>query len=222
LISTKIQNKKKNLPKTINVKNETEAEQTVKNLRKEGNNPRAILKIKIMINGKKYPLNIKGIKDICEGTEQKTEETAKCNEAEYFKLFKKSYTPNDVVDERGCPYDPVDEAFNKFQKYSGKILVSSREYETLLSLVRKVNPNVRTFEDANLAIETGVDDHLMLQKYKYHCPGCGEEKVIGEDEMPSLLQYLKDQGYAHVDCSNKPKPEPPLKINLLDTLVDRF
>ena len=215
-------NSKKKLPKIINVKNENEAKQTVRNLRKERNNPRAILKIKIMINGEKFPLNITKIKDICEGTEQKPKEKTKCNEAEYFKLFKKSYTPNDVVDERGCPYDPVDEAFNKFQKYSGKILVSSREYETMLSLVRKVNPNVRTFEDANWVIETVVDDHLMLQKYKYHCTGCGEEKIIGEDERPFVLKYMKDKGFGHVNCPNKPKPEPPLKINLLDTMADRF
>ncbi len=214
-------NSKKKLPKIINVKNENEAKQTVRNLRKERNNPRAILKIKIMINGEKFPLNITKIKDICEGTEQKPKEKTKFTEFDYFKLFKKNYTPNDVVDELGCQFDDVDEAYNKFQKYSGKILVSLRDYEIMFSHVRKIIPNAKTFEDSNLAIEAAVDSRLMLQKYKYDCPGCGEEKIIGEDERPFVLKYIKDEGFGHVDCPNKPKREP-IKIDLLKSLADSF
>ena len=215
MTSKKIQkNTKKKLSKIINVKNETEAKQLVRNLRKEGNNPRTILKIKIMIDGEKFPLNITKIKDICEGSEQKSKEKIKLTEADYFQLFQKNYTPNDVVSKHGCSFDDVDKAFNNFQKYSDKILSSSRDYEIMISNLRKIYPNVETFEDANLAIETAVESHLMLQSYNYGCSVCEERRVIGEDERSPILQYLKDQKFGHAACRNKPQPEP-LRIDLL-------
>jgi len=213
-------NSKYKLPKIINVLNENDARHLVKTLKMKGYNDRDILKIKIMIGDEKFPLNIAKIEEIYKESEQKSKEKVQYTEADYFQLFQKNYTPNDVVSRFGCSFDDVDKAFNNFQKYSDKILVSSRDYKIMFSHLRKIISYVETFEGANLIIEAAVDSHIMHQQYKYSCNVCGETKVMDSDELPDILQFLKDVQYGHDDCHNKPKEEP-LRIDLLKYTLNR-
>ena len=188
------------LPKIINVQNENDAKHLVRNLKKKGYNNRDILKMKIMIDEEKFPLNIPKIENICNESEQKSIEKAKFTEADYFKFFQKNYTPNDVVIRRGCPFDDVDKAFTKYQKHSGKILVSLKDHETLVSHLTKIDPFVQTLAEATIAAKTAVESHIMLQQYWYYCPWCRKKRVFGEEELHMVLKHVKDTGYCCDEC----------------------
>ena len=221
MVSKTIQkNSQNNLQKTVNVKNETEAEQLIKNLRKEGNNPRAILKIKIMIDGERFPLNIAKIVKICK-SKQNSKRKTEFIDADFIKLYKQGFTPNDVVPRLKCPYDDAEKVFVKFQKYSGMTLASLDELDILYSHLRKIDPDVQTLADAFEAVKTAVEHYQMLQTYAYRCDICGEQMLIGPCERSSVLKHLKDSHFCHAECleeSHREKvkqPNFPTRIRVL-------
>ncbi len=200
MLSQEVQkNTKEKLPKIIKVKNENEAKQLVRNLKKDGHNGKAILKTKIMIDGERFPLNVSKIEEICK-LKQNSKGKTEFTDADFFKLFQQGLTPNDVVPRLKCTFDEADKAFEKFQKYSGMTLTSLEELDTLYSHLHKIDPSVQTLADAAEVVKTAVESHLMLQKYTYRCDVCEDLMVIGTGELSSILQHLKDKFFGHDYC----------------------
>lgn len=192
-------NSKYKLPKIINVLNENDAKHLVRTLKMKGYNNRDILKIKIMIDGEKFPLNIIMIEEICK-LKQNSKGKTEFTDADFFKLYQQGFTPNDVVSILKCTFDEADTAFEKFQKYSGMTLTSLEELDTLYSHLHKIDPSVQTLADAAEVVKTAVESHLMLQKYTYRCNVCEDPMVIGTGELSSILQHLKDKFFGHDYC----------------------
>ena len=192
-------NSKYKLPKIINVLNENDAKQLVRNLKKDGHNGKAILKTKIMIDGERFPLNVSKIEEICK-LKQNSKRKTEFIDADFIKLYKQGFTPNDVVPRLKCSFDEADKVFVKFQKYSGLTLTSLKDQRTLFSHLRKIDPSVQTLVDAAEVVKTAVESHLMLQKYTYRCDVCEDPMVIGTGELSSILQHLKDKFFGHDYC----------------------
>jgi len=200
LLSQEVQkNTKEKLPKIIKVKNENEAKQLVRNLKRDGYNGKAILKTKIMIDGEKFPLNVSKIEEICK-LKQNSKGKTEFTDADFFKLFQQGFTPIDVVPRLKCTFDEADKAFEKFQKYSGMTLVSSQDYRTLFSNLAKIDPFIQTFWQANGLVKIAVESHIMLQQYWYYCPWCRKKRVFGEEELHMVLKHVKDTGYCCDEC----------------------
>jgi len=192
-------NSKYKLPKIINVLNENDAKHLVRTLKMKGYNNRDILKIKIMIDDEKFPLNIPKIEEIYK-LKQNLKGKTEFTDADFFKLYQQGFTPNDVVSILKCTFDEADKAFEKFQKYSGMTLTSLEELNTLYSHLHKIDPSVQTLADAAEVVKTAVESHLMLQKYTYRCDVCEDPMVIGTGELSSILQHLKDKFFGHDYC----------------------
>lgn len=202
MISKEVQENTKEkilLPETINVKTENDAKQLVKNLKRDGYNGREILKTKIMIGDKKFPLNISKIKKICE-SEQTSNEQIELTDADFFKLYEKGFTPNDVVPRLKCSFDKADKPFIKYQKYSGMVLVSSKDQETLFLHLRKMYPYIETLSDAIPWVKMAVESNHMLLQYRYRCDVCGKTMVIGSGERASVIKHLEDHYFGHDYC----------------------
>jgi len=193
---------KKKQKEIINVTSEDEAKQVVKNFKMKSYNSRDILKMKIMINGEKFPLNIPKIEEICK-LKQNSKRKTELIDADFIKLYQQGLTPNDAVRILKCTFDEADKAFVKFQKYSGLTLVSVDDLDTLYSHLYKINPFVEHLETAIEAVKTTVDSHMILEKYRYRCSVCGGPLRLGFGEVPAVLQYLEKEKFGHDDCFKK-------------------
>lgn len=200
MLSQEVQkNTKEKLPKIIKVKNENEAKQLVRNLKRDGYNGKAILKTKIMIDGEKFPLNVSKIEEICK-LKQNSKGKTEFTDADFFKLFQQGLTPNDVVPRLKCTFDEADKAFEKFQKYSGMTLTSLEELDTLYSHLYTIDPFVDSLDHATKVVKTAVESHIMLQQYWYYCPWCRKKRVFGVEELHMVLKHVKDTGYCCDEC----------------------
>ena len=190
---------KKKQKEIINVTSEDEAKQVVKNFKMKSYNSRDILKMKIMIDGEKFPLNIAKIEEICK-LKQNSKRKTEFIDADFIKLYKQGFTPNDVVPRLKCLYDDAEKVFVKFQKHSGMTLVSLDELDTLYSHLRKIDPDVQTLADVVEAAKTAVIHYELLKTYTYRCDICGEQMIIGPGERSFVLKHLKDSHFCHAEC----------------------
>ena len=194
-------NSKYKLPKIINVLNENDAKQLVRNLKKDGHNGKAILKTKIMIDGERFPLNVSKIEEICK-LKQNSKRKTEFIDADFIKLYKQGFTPNDVVSKLKCSFDEADKVFVKFQKYSGLTLTSLEELDTLYSHLHKIDPFVESLDHAIEVVKTAVESYEEFEQYKYPCKDCGKLIRISNGEWRDLYPFIMSNNFSHNDCNN--------------------
>ncbi len=192
---------KPKLPKAVNFSSEQEANQFIIDKKDEGYNSRDLLKVKITVNDKNYPLNVQKINKICQNPE---ETTGKFTDADFARLYNRGMDPNYVVVELGCTFEEADAAYAKFLKHSNQVTVSFNDYIKLFDEVTKIDEDAMEMSDAVRIVRIAVESHLELERFKYPCYKCGKLIRITNGEWPHLKRFMiKDGGFGHYDC-NKP------------------
>lgn len=163
-------------------------------------NRNVIVKLKFDINGEIYSLNPSKIKKIEAKFESKIQEMEPSRESRMFKLFKRDSTPTNVVINTGFTPDEVALTYSKFLEFKNKTIILKHIEQSLFSLMHKINPDIRTYEELLEILKMIVEDVLIYYSLKYPCHYCGELIQFNSDEREKVIDFLIESGWHHKRC----------------------
>lgn len=197
-----IQTQKENQP--IKVGSLQEAKEKIFSEIQNGSNYRNIAKMKFDIEDTVRSFNISQISQIKAEFEPKKQVNSNDSDrAKVFKLFKKGLSPADVLIKTGFGFEFIKQCRKEYNEFADKMDVPRSFIQRLQKIL---DPHFRT--DTFRAIEQGVEETVFAYKemlgYTYNCSVCGEEEVMGDQELRAMKKYLS-KNWAHKSCIDKIK-----------------
>lgn len=186
----------------VKVNSLQEAKEKIYSDIQNGKNYRDIVKTKFDINDTIKTFNIQQISQIKEEFEPKIEESSLDNDkARVFKLFKKGYSPTDVIIKTKLNFEYVKEAWDQYAEINSKEIIPTVFFDRLKSIIERGGWGGTSLKTILNAVNEAVILANELDQYNFSCCECGGKIPIDGKTLEDVKKTLS-KVCGHTKCMN--------------------